>query len=260
MKGTRMYQTIDYETWHEFKAKIFNVLFDGTLIKRGKYLFRGQRSPDWKLASTFDRSFSSIKGKDRAKLEKELLEHFAQECESESQLKEILSDNIAKMALAQHYGLPTRLLDWTESPYIAAFFAFQHAVSAYSKTIEDFQPNDKIAIWAIDSDHHIWSENNGVQIVSPKTWDNDRMRNQFGKFTLSKTPFRSLQEYVENCEESEGALLLIRLPHNQAQIALADLDLMGINNTTMFADLEGKAMSAITKVVLGARTRYYQGS
>ncbi len=250
-----MYKTIEYETWSDFKSSIFKQLFGGNSIERGRFLFRGQRSPEWVLAPTFDRSFPSATGRERSRLERELIEHFKQECEDDSSLKEILSDEVATMALAQHYGMPTRLLDWTESPYIATFFAFQHAVSAFHGTIDDLKPDDKVAIWAIDTDHYIWSESQGVQIVGPQTWDNDRMRNQSGKFTLSRTPFRSLQEYVENCEDAKDALVLFLIPIHQAQIAISDLDLMGINNTTMFADLAGKAMTAISKVVLGARTR-----
>jgi len=43
------------------------------------------------------------------------------------------------LALMRHYGAPTRLLDWTTSPYVAAFFATAEA-----------KPDESSAIWAID--------------------------------------------------------------------------------------------------------------
>lgn len=44
------------------------------------------------------------------------------------------------LSLMQHYGATTRFLDFTYSPYVAAYFAFEHSES-----------NSQVAVWAIDS-------------------------------------------------------------------------------------------------------------
>ncbi len=47
-------------------------------------------------------------------------------------------------ALAQHYGAPTRILDWSLSPYISAFFAFMDAIVLRQDERRD------VAIFALD--------------------------------------------------------------------------------------------------------------
>ncbi|MBF8742157.1 FRG domain-containing protein [Pseudomonas guariconensis] len=50
------------------------------------------------------------------------------------------------MAMAQHHGVPTRLLDWTTRAYTAAYFAASSAVAGF----ENWQLDDRLAIWALD--------------------------------------------------------------------------------------------------------------
>jgi hypothetical protein len=58
-------------------------------------------------------------------------------------------DDLEWLALMQHHGAPTRLLDWTRSVYVAAFFAAESAV--YKRIAADAERRSKpFVIWAID--------------------------------------------------------------------------------------------------------------
>ncbi len=63
---------------------------------------------------------------------------------------EELNDGYDVYALAQHYGLPTRLLDWTTSPFIALYFALEKEEDKNKRVVWAIHPfllNDKTVNW-----------------------------------------------------------------------------------------------------------------
>ena len=80
----------------------------------------GQRDADWPLQTRLERVCSSF---ERAKLkeaERHLLHQFQRRLHHYRVDVPALDDSLKWFALMQHHGAPTRLLDWTRSPYVAA--------------------------------------------------------------------------------------------------------------------------------------------
>ena len=236
-------EVIEYSSWHELKRDLFIELFGKSGFRRDQYLFRGMGNADWHLSSSFDRQFSSLGRDQRLRLWDDLIHEWRCGCEETGEADSVLHDDQKLCALGQHYGLPTRLLDWTTSPYIAAYFAFHDWI------LQLPQEFSHVAIWVLHLDNPVWSKEMGVEIVSAPALANIRLRNQSGKFTLSRTPFASLEEYVERCS-AETALTKVVLPSAEALPALPDLDSMGINSHQLFPDLTGLAKMVTMRQLL----------
>ncbi len=106
---------IELDSWDDFH----NVT--EKLLELGDFIWRGQRC-DWPLKSKFDRIVKS--NRDVSLTEHKIAFTRAirgRRGENPPQLNK--TEDI--WSLGQHYGLATPLIDWTESPFVAAYFAFR---------------------------------------------------------------------------------------------------------------------------------------
>jgi hypothetical protein len=232
-------ERIDCRDWREFKDKIIRHLFREEPFVRGEFLFRGQRDANWQLEPSYDRWFdgTGFDEEERIALAKELITEFARTVTSLDGQLPGCAEETQLHALAQHYGLPTRLLDWSESPYIAAYFAFADALGE--------QSTGSVAVWALNTRSFAWEEDRGVKLVTAACASNVRLRNQEGRFTWLRSVARCIEDHLASLP-TQGAqpLYQFRIPAAQARYALTDLDIMGINPTRLFGDLQGCAVHA----------------
>jgi len=230
---------IDKYSWQEFKVALMDELYpDG--FEKSRFIFRGQSNSDWELKSSFDRLFDNVQ------VANEILNEFKQDCEKYDFYNSIiLNDSMSIMALGQHFGLPTRLLDWSFSPYIAAFFAFSD-INLNNYNCEH------VAIWSIHLQDEIFNQELGLEIINIKQVGNHRLRNQDGLFTYLKSSDRDLEQFIKKLtyERDTPVLRKILIRKSEMAIALNDLDAMGINNLRIYPDLSGIALNAKLKFYL----------
>lgn len=135
-------------SWGELQEVLLEDAWNPRMLRhRSHHLFRGHSRADVPLSSGLSRHDGR-----QVVLEKHLLRNFKKYARSHLEPNEHEPSNFWHwIALAQHHGLPTRLLDWTYSPLIAAHFACW-----------DFQEFDRDgAIWMVDSHraHDLLSDN-----------------------------------------------------------------------------------------------------
>ncbi len=114
-KRARPAKVVRVGSWAELQNELFEGSWQPAIGRyRSTYAFRGMASRDWPLQTSLSRL-----GGDYARLERHLIRNFRKYAYLEGGEQRSMWNLLAQ---AQHHGLPTRLLDWTYSPFVALHF------------------------------------------------------------------------------------------------------------------------------------------
>ena len=249
------FSTVELNCWPDFHNFVSQL--------SENWAFRGQASAAWVLNNAIERT-AFIHFRDG--IEGEFLAEFQRGARNYLHRDELPEHLIEWLALMQHHGAPTRLLDLTRSPYIAAYFAFEHCRDT---------EQDKVAVWCINIGHlkkkalellaqefgealaqqqnrinealfeKLFYENrlNLVFPVEPFSMNRRYSMQQsvFLSTGTSNIPFMQQLEFLGN--DLQKSVIKIAMPGQKKKEVLRELQAMNLHRASLFPDLDGYALS-----------------
>lgn len=256
-------QNIDLNSWTdfpkavsdiraEFGTRIIELRGQESLALNNHILFRGQSSSDWKLQTTLERSTDSpftvqryLQRTDSCVNEIESVTgkqwhlnsypDIVKEIESYQDFMRVHLPHYEYLVYLRHHGFPSPLLDWTKSPYIAAYFAFeqQHAaercaVFAFIETPDGHKSGrgDNVLIrtqgpYVTTHARHFAQK---AWYTTATCWDSDARTHTFcSHHSVTADPI-----------VRQDVLVQITIPRRDRATALRDLEDVNINHFTLF--------------------------
>lgn len=218
---------VNCKTWDDFRSRLL-VFASRPRATRDSFAFRGHADSAWKMETTLDREYPNLKPLEREQALKRLLADFASEILGVERTSQAAMANDRLELLGRHHGLPTTVIDWTRSPYVAAYFAFEGTVRPSS---------DMVSVWCFDK------RKIGYDVVLETIelmTENIRAIEQRGVFI--RVPHGVM------VEQALGAgLTKFTIPYGERALALADLDSMLITRRALFRDYDSAAKTAIIR-------------
>ena len=243
--------TINISSW-----KYFNDFVDQELIDYRSYIFRGHAQDDWPLYSTLDRLLLKRSALKKRGLRGLHLRRFRFATRGRRGINPpVMESDNSWWALGQHHGLASPLLDWTTSPYVAAYFAF---IDENTRDDTGFR-----AIWALyrpsvnDKNKDIIKKTkkrdkpNILDIYLPMSHENPRLVTQGGLFT--RIDGMSVEDWVRNKFKGNTenyVLFKMTVPSKDRDLCLRSLNRMNINHLSLFPDLYGASIYCNTDLII----------
>jgi FRG domain len=224
---------------------------------RGTFLFRGQPDSTWSLEPSFTRIIkqgSSLK--DALQYEQVAVAKFMAQAHLYVRLPLLRLSDVEIWGLMQHYGAPTRLLDWSASPYVGAYFAVNERWGMSDGALWAFRA-DLIANFAVKEFGEHWE----LKLMKDEFWrdpapppclyafrrglDSDRMAAQQGCFTacrhLVSDHAQVIGDLLGNSKSKhiEKTHLKIVIPAKLKPNFLHCLRMMNIAGHSLFPGIDG---------------------
>ncbi len=251
-----MQNDIRVRDWAELQEALFHDSYEKTLQRyRSPYVYRGLSDIRYALKTSLMRLGGQFDS-----LERHLIRNFRKYSRRMTPLSNVDSfwDTLA---VAQHFGLPTRLLDWTYSPYVALHFATSNldrytsdgviwAVN-HEKAIQKLpiqlkkilldEGSNKFTTELLNSTCQSWVEFDSLQpelfliFFEPPSFD-DRIVNQYALFSAMSDATAFLDQWLEQYAD---LYFRIVIPAELKWEVRDKLDQVGINERVLFPGLEG---------------------
>lgn len=184
--------------------------------------FRGQSVDDWLLVPKAGRFPFSERS------DKEIFRHWKRR--AKGLLPRENYSEFDLLAIAQHHGLPTRLLDWSLNPLVALYFACNENDNT-DGCLFCYKPR---IVHNSEQISKIFNKSMGEVIFVQPTGASPRLNQQFGYFSLHTPPITDFLE--TNMSEK---IQKITIPASLKKEITFALNQFGINLLSLFPDLEG---------------------
>jgi hypothetical protein len=249
-----MLKTINISSWSDFAKSMESRLnYESREIVYPNY-FRGQANSAWALKTSLERSTGTyLEVSSYYKMIEEIeptIETFTGKkwelpgCdEFINNLIEIRNpkmnlETLQYMAYLRHFGFPSPLLDWTYSPFVAAYFAFRN-VASNAQSVAIYAYMEAGRALGIDQ-----TDQTQIYSLDPKSRNTERHYLQQSIYTVAlkneneKIYFANHEDPVLVTRETEPYLTKYVLPASERATALYSLDAYNINSYSLFGSEE----------------------
>jgi len=198
-------------------------------------LFRGQQE-DWDLLPKLSRL--KVRIGNITQTEEAMLNDFKRL--SKPYLQRVPVNDWEWLALAQHHGLATRLLDWSLNPLAALWFAVSQPATKDYGVLWVFFPDKKFFLNAETRDKINPFKEKMTRVFQPEI-STIRIQSQSGWFTTHPYNGNSSDKPIDQITPYKDKFIKLKIPKKYFPSLRSQLDRLGINRFSLFQDLDGTA-------------------